>query len=177
MQPFRLAVTQMLAVWVDSSLGNRYGESLKRPWLTTPKGQRITMLLGTLLALLALIPLYFTMSTELARTNVSQLQFGEVNFYPLDQAKSVTELAGLEVLGISDVSESQFGTTLKIQVLNHGQLVGKREVWAKVYSPAGHLREGMKIWLDLKPKGPIYLEFFFTGTAQELSESKISLGF
>mgnify|MGYP000187339447 FL=1 len=167
----------MLAVWVDSSLGNRYGESLKRPWLTTPKGQRITMLLGTLLALLALIPLYFTMSTELARTNVSQLQFGEVNFYPLDQAKSVTELAGLEVVGISDVSESQFGTTLKIQVLNHGQLVGKREVWAKVYSPAGHLREGMKIWLDLKPKGPIYLEFFFTGTAQELSESKISLGF
>ncbi len=177
MQPFRFAVTQMLAVWVDSSLGNRYGESLKRPWLTTPKGQRITMLLGTLLALLALIPLYFTMSTELARTNVSQLQFGEVNFYPLDQAKSVTELAGLEVQGISDVSESQFGTTLKIQVLNHGQLVGKREVWAKVYSPAGHLREGMKIWLDLKPKGPIYLEFFFTGTAQELSESKISLGF
>ncbi len=150
---------------------------MKRPWLTTPKGQRITMLLGTLLALLALIPLYFTMSTELARTNVSQLQFGEVNFYPLDQAKSVSELAGLEVLGISDVSESQFGTTLKIQVLNHGQLVGKREVWAKVYSPAGHLREGMKIWLDLKPKGPIYLEFFFTGTAQELSESKISLGF
>lgn len=150
---------------------------MKRPWLTTPKGQRITMLLGTLLALLALIPLYFTMATELARTNVSQLQFGEVNFYPLDQAKSVTELAGLEVVGISDVSESQFGTTLKIQVLNHGQLVGKREVWAKVYSPAGHLREGMKIWLDLKPKGPIYLEFFFTGTAQELSESKISLGF
>jgi hypothetical protein len=135
------------------------------------------MLLGTLLALLALIPLYFTMATELARTNVSQLQFGEVNFYPLDQAKSVTELAGLEVVGISDVSESQFGTTLKIQVLNHGQLVGKREVWAKVYSPAGHLREGMKIWLDLKPKGPIYLEFFFTGTTQELSESKISLGF
>ena len=150
---------------------------MKRPWLTTPKGQRITMLLCTLLALLALIPLYFTMATELARTNVSQLQFGEVNFYPLDQAKSVTELAGLEVVGISDVSESQFGTTLKIQVLNHGQLVGKREVWAKVYSPAGHLREGMKIWLDLKPKGPIYLEFFFTGTAQELSESKISLGF
>lgn len=150
---------------------------MKRPWLTTPKGQRITMLLGTLLALLALIPLYFTMATELARTNVSQLQFGEVNFYPLDQAKSVTELAGLEVVGISDVSESQFGTTLKIQVLNHGQLVGKREVWAKVYSPAGHLREGMKIWLDLKPKGPIYLEFFFTGTAEELSESKISLGF
>ncbi len=150
---------------------------MKRPWLTTPKGQRITMLLGTLLSLLALIPLYFTMSSELARTNVSQLQFGEVNFYPLDQAKSVSELAGLEVLGISDVSESQFGTTLKIQVLNHGQLVGKREVWAKVYSPAGHLREGMKIWLDLKPKGPIYLEFFFTGTAQELSESKISLGF
>ncbi len=135
---------------------------MKRPWLTTPKGQRITMLLGTLLSLLALIPLYFTMTSELGRYNVSQLQFGEVNFYPLDQAKSVTELSGLEVLGISNVSESVFGTTVKIQVLNHGQLVGKREVWAKVYSPAGKLREGMKIWLDLKAKGPIYLEFFFT---------------
>jgi len=35
----------------------------------------------------------------------------------------------------------------------------------------------MKIWLELKPKGPLYLEFFFTGTAKELAESKISLGF
>lgn len=135
------------------------------------------MLLGTLLTLLSLVPLYFTMATEAARTNVSQLQFGQVNFYPLDDAKSVSELAGLEVLDISDVSESEFGTTIKIQVLNHGQLIGKREVWAKVYSPEGNLREGMKIWLDLKPKGPIYLEFFFTGTAKELAESKISLGF
>ena len=150
---------------------------MKRPWLTTPKGQRIAMLLGTLLALLSLLPLYFTMTAEFARTNVSQLQFGEVNFYPLDQANSISELDGLEVVGITDVSESQFGTTVKIQVLNHGQLVGKREVWAKVYSPAGKLREGMKIWLELRQKGPIYLEFFFTGTAEELAESKISLGF
>jgi hypothetical protein len=135
------------------------------------------MLLGTVLALLSLVPLSFTMATELARSNVSQLQFGQVNFYPLEKAQSVTELAGLEVAGITNVSESEFGTTLKIQVLNHGQLIGKREVWAKVYSPTGHLREGMKIWLDLKGKGPIYLEFFFTGTAEELAESKISLGF
>jgi hypothetical protein len=135
------------------------------------------MLLGTLLTLLSLVPLYFTMATESARTNVSQLQFGEVNFYPLEEAKPVTELAGLEVMGITDASESEFGTTIKIQVLNHGQLVGKREVWAKVYSPEGNLREGMKIWLELKQKGPIYLEFFFTGTAKELAESKISLGF
>lgn len=135
------------------------------------------MLLGTLLALLSLVPLYFTMVSESARTNVSQLHYGEVNFYPLDQAKHVSELAGLEVVGVSEVSESEFGTTVKIQVLNHGQLVGKREVWAKIYSPAGKLREGMKIWLELRQKGPIYLEFFFTGTAKELAESKISLGF
>ena len=135
------------------------------------------MVLGTLLALLSLIPLSFTLSTEASRTAVSQLQFGEVNFYPLEDATSVTELAGLEVVGITDVAESEFGTTLKIQVLNHGQLLGKREVWARVYSPEGNLREGMKIWLELKPKGPIYLEFFFTGTAKELAESKISLGF
>ena len=135
------------------------------------------MVLGTLLALLSLIPLSFTLSTEASRTAVSQLQSGEVNFYPLEDATSVTELAGLEVVGITDVAESEFGTTLKIQVLNHGQLLGKREVWAKVYSPEGNLREGMKIWLELKPKGPIYLEFFFTGTAKELAESKISLGF
>jgi len=150
---------------------------LKRPWLTTPKGQRITMQLGILLALLSLVPLYFTMTAELSRTNVSQLQFGAVNFYPLEQADYVAELAGLEVVGITDVAESEFGTTVKIQVLNHGQLVGKREVWAKVYSPEGKLREGMKIWLELRQKGPIYLEFFFTGTAKELAESKLSLGF
>ena len=84
------------------------------------------MQLGILLALLSLVPLYFTMASELDRTNVSQLRFGAVNFYPLEQADYVTELAGLEVVGITDVSESEFGTTVKIQVLNHGQLVGKR---------------------------------------------------
>lgn len=150
---------------------------MKRPWLTTPKGQSVTMVLGTLLALLSLIPLSATLASEAGRATVSQLQFGEVNFYPLEDATSVSELSGLEVLGITDVAESEFGTTIKIQVLNHGQLVGKREVWAKVYSPEGNLREGMKIWLELKPKGPIYLEFFFTGTAKELAESNISLGF
>ena len=53
------------------------------------------MLIGTLLALLSLLPLYSTMAKELTRSNVSQLQFGEVNFYPLEEAKSVSELAGL----------------------------------------------------------------------------------
>jgi hypothetical protein len=89
----------------------------------------------------------------------------------------VEELAGMEVLPEYTALETQFGTTVTIEVVNHGRLVGKREVWAKLYSPRGKLREGMKIWLELKPSGRNKLEFFFTGTEAELRESKIHLGF
>lgn len=135
------------------------------------------MLIGWLLALGLLVPTGLVIEQEINRYQVSQLQFGEVNFYPIEDAKSITELKGLEVVNEFELTESEFGTTVKIQVLNHGLLVGKREVWAKVYSPEGKLREGMKIWLELDANGPSYLEFFFTGTATEFRESKLALGF
>lgn len=124
-----------------------------------------------------LVPLTLQLQLEASRTEVSQLDRTNVEFVPIDQCDSIAALEGLEVLPELHLTETQFGTTVVIEVINHGRLVGTREIWAKVYSPRGKLREGMKIWLKLEPAGRNHLEFFFTGTADELRESKISLGF
>ena len=135
------------------------------------------MLLATILSLLLLIPLALQLQTEAQRRNVSQLDRTNVTFYAPKDWAAIPELSGLEVLPNALVTETEFGTTVVYEVVNHGRLEGKREVWAKLYSQEGHLREGMKIWLTLKPTGRGQLEFFFTGTEAEFKDSLIELGF
>ena len=135
------------------------------------------MLIGWVFALLSLIPLAFQIQLERARSQVSQLDNASVQFYEISDWQNIRELAGLEVLPNPALSESEFGTTVIFDVINNGRLVGKREVWAKIYSPQGKIREGMKIWLTLLPKGRNQLEFFFTGTKAEFQQSSIKLGF
>lgn len=150
---------------------------MKRPWLLTPKGQRVSMLVGVVLSIISLIPLGFQFQLEADRREVSQLELGKTVYYPQQSWSSIEELAGLEVLTEPTLVENEFATTVTYQVINHGRLEGKREVWAKIYSPENKLREGMKIWLELKPKGRNSLIFTFTGTATEFSESRVELGF
>ena len=135
------------------------------------------MLFSVFLSVAILIPLAMQLQLEDSRRQVTQLDRTNVAFYPKSQWRQITELAGLEVIKDPQVSETEFGTTVIFEVINVGRLEGRREVWAKLYSPTGHLREGMKIWLELKPKGRNRLEFFFTGTAAEFLESSIELGF
>jgi len=135
------------------------------------------MVLSIVLSFVILIPLAMQLQLENSRRQVTQLDRTTVAFYPKSQWGQITELAGLEVFTDPQVLETEFGTTVIFEVINVGRLEGRREVWAKIYSPTGHLREGMKIWLELTPQGRNRLEFFFTGTAAEFLESSIELGF
>jgi hypothetical protein len=135
------------------------------------------MLIGVLLAIISLVPLGFQFQLEADRRAVSQLELGKTVYYHQQSWGSIEELDGLEVLSEPTVVENEFATTVTYQVINHGRLEGKREVWAKIYSPENKLREGMKIWLELNPKGRNSLIFTFTGTAAEFSESRVELGF
>jgi hypothetical protein len=135
------------------------------------------MILSVVLSFAILIPLSMQLRLEESRREVTQLDRANVAFYPKSEWGEIAELAGLEVIADPEVSETEFGTTVIYEVINVGRLEGRREVWAKLYSPTGHLREGMKIWLELTPKGRNRLEFFFTGSAAEFRESSIELGF
>jgi hypothetical protein len=135
------------------------------------------MLVGWLTALASLFPLSIQAQIEIDRHQVTQLDNSAVRFLSPSEWKSIDQVNGLEILPTPIATEGEYGTTIVFETVNHGRLIGKREVWAKVYSPEGHIREGMKIWLQLEPRGRNKLEFFFTGTLSEFRDSTIKLGF
>ena len=149
---------------------------LKRPWILTPKRQRSSMLLATLLALLAIPFAALAVAQELDRLP-QPLDTSQVDYCELASCKKISKLEDLEVLGIESIEEGKYGILIEIRLLNHGSLSGKREVWAELRSASGNRIESMRGVVQLSPKGKQLLELFFTGNLDELQSGKLLLGF
>ena len=149
---------------------------LKRPWILTPKGQRSSMLLATLLALLA-IPFATLAVTQELDHRPQPLDPSQVDYCELATCGEISKLRGLEVVGIESIEEGEFGILIEIRFLNHGSLSGEREVWAELRSATGNRIESMRGVVQLSPKGKQLLELFFTGHLDELQSGKLLLGF
>lgn len=149
---------------------------MKRPWLLTRSGQRLTMLLATLVTI-ALVPLaYQQIATETSRFP-APLDSTRIDYCEISSCGKIEKLAGLEVVGIEEVVPEEFGTLVRIRLINHGQLVGEREVWAELRSQEGNRIESMRGVMNLSPKGIQLLELFFTGDEAEFESGKLLLGF
>ncbi|NCW23307.1 MAG: hypothetical protein EBW45_04330, partial [Actinobacteria bacterium] len=70
---------------------------LKRAWLTTPRGQQITMWLGVLIALLALLPLSSQLELDAQRATLKQLDSQSVTYCPIASCGGLGIARGLEV--------------------------------------------------------------------------------
>lgn len=149
---------------------------MKRPWLLTQAGQRITMFIATLLTLIA-IPLAYQQLTAEAQRVPVPLDPANIDYCELESCGKIEKLAGLEVAGVEAVSGSEFGTTISIRLINHGQLAGDREVWAELRSQSGERIESMRQVVELSPKGIQRLELFFTGSKAEFENGILLLGF
>jgi hypothetical protein len=149
---------------------------LKRPWILTPKGQRSSMLLATLMALLGIPFAARAVAQELDRQPQPQ-DISQVDYCELASCKKISKLEGLEVLGIESIEEGKYGILIEIRLLNHGGLSGEREVWAELRSATGNRIESMRGVIQLSPKGKQLLELFFTGNLDELQSGKLLLGF
>ncbi len=149
---------------------------LKRPWILTPKGQRSSMLLATLLALLAIPFAALTVAQELDH-QPQPLDPSQVDYCELATCGEISKLRALEVVGIESIEEGKYGILIEIRLLNHGSLSGEREVWAELRSATGDRIESMRGVVQLSPKGKQLLELFFTGNLDELQSGKLLLGF
>lgn len=149
---------------------------MKRPWLLTQVGQRLSMLLATLITI-ALVPLaYQQINQETSRAPLP-LDTASVDYCDVSSCGKIAKLADLEVVGIESVEETEFGTRVQIRLVNHGQLDGDREVWAELRSESGGRVESTWAILKLDPKGVQLLELFFTGAKSEFEASQLLLGF
>jgi len=149
---------------------------LKRPWLLTPRGQRVAILVATLLSILAIIPAANQIAQEVSR-DVPQLDSTNVFYCELPSCGEVDSVPGLVVQGSYVATESEFGVFISIPVLNTALLSGEREVWVQLKSAAGAQVEGMRGRLVLGTKGQNQIEVFFTGNLDELDAGTLHLGF
>ena len=146
---------------------------MSRPWLITPRGQRVSMIAGTAISLLALLPLAQQIELEASRSIMPVPSPGQVEYCLLENCK---ELSGIALTDEIKILETEFGTEVSIRVINTGRQVGQREIWAELRAPSGERIESLRGLLELSAKGPQYIEFFFTGTKRELEENELFLG-
>ena len=150
---------------------------MKRPWLTTPRGQQLTMLLGVLVSLLALIPLSTQLDVDQKRATIEQLELGNIEYCEVTSCGVLDIAGGLEITDQLLLAESSVGVNAKLRVINHGMALGVREFWFDLRGETGERIESMRGQLVLSAKGPQYIEFFFTGTKAELESAILILGY
>lgn len=147
---------------------------MKRPWLISSAGMRLSMILGSVISILLIWPAVEQVRDETRviapfdRTNVSYCELS---------ACGHIEGLGLEVVYPPVIEEGEFGSEVFVQVINRGRLVGEREFWAELRTQEGKFVEAMRGELVLSDQGPQFIRFFFTGKKAEFSGLVVDFGY
>lgn len=135
------------------------------------------MWLGVLIALLALLPLSSQLELDAQRATLKQLDPQGITYCPIASCGDLEIAGGLEVTDELVLEENEFGVNARLRVINHGMAAGTREFWFELRSETGKGVESMRGLLTLTAKGPQYIEFFFTGTKNALTDGNLILGY
>ena len=156
-------------------------EIMKKPWLLTTKGQRASLAISYLLSVALLVALWgFAAGTASRDLSTRQLDPKQIDYCNIEDCPPIEKLAGLELVQNPApllVSEGKWFTTIELKFVNHGRLYGARELRLVVRSEAGKIVEMAKQIVDFRDKGPLVVDFTFTGSADELANSSIQLGY
>ena len=72
----------------------------------------------------------------------------------------IDELGGLEPESIK-VTQGEFVNTIRVEFVNHGRLVGDRELWLELRDSSGRWLEAGRTTVKLALKGKTFAEFGF----------------
>ena len=154
---------------------------MKRPWLTTTTGQRWSIGLSVVISTVMVVSLFSYWILQAApRIQIAQLDPNQIEYCQLSDCAPIDKLAGLELVTAPEpylVVVSEWGTSIQLRFVNHGRLEGTRELRLLLRSDNGKIIEGMRQEVTFSPKGPVLVEFFFTGFPKELQSSTLELGY
>ncbi len=154
---------------------------MKRPWLTTTTGQRWSIVLSVVISAVMVISLVSYWILQAApRIQITQLDPNQIDYCQLNDCAPIDKLAGLELVTTPEpyhVVVSEWGTSIQLRFVNHGRLEGTRELRLLLRSDKGRIIEGMRQEVTFLPKGPVLVEFFFTGFPEELQSGTLELGY
>ena len=114
------------------------------------------------------------------RTEVKQLDPTQIDYCHLDDCLPIDKLAGLELVTTPEpyrVVESEQGTIIQLRFVNHGRLEGARQLRLILQSADGKIVQDMSQEVRFLPKGPVLVEFLFTGFPEELQHGNLQLGY
>jgi hypothetical protein len=154
---------------------------MKRPWLTTSTGQRWSIVLSVVVSAAMVIALIsYWILQAVPRIQINQLDPNQIDYCYLEDCAPIDKLAGLELVTTPEpylVVVSEWGTSIQLRFVNHGRLEGTRELRLLLRSDAGKIIEGMRQEVTFLPKGPVLVNFFFTGFPEELQSGTLELGY
>ena len=154
---------------------------MKRPWLTTTTGQRWSIVLSVVVSAAMVVALlgYWILQAS-PRVQLSQLDPNQIDYCYLEDCAPIDKLAGLELVTTPEpyqVEVSEWGTSIQLRFVNRGRLEGTRELRLLLRSDEGKIIEGMRQEVTFVPKGPVLVNFFFTGFPEELESGTLELGY
>ncbi len=154
---------------------------MKSPWLTTTTGQRWSIVLSVVISAVMVISLFSYWILQAApRIQITQLDPNQIDYCQLNDCAPIDKLAGLELVTTPEPYSlliGEWGTSIQLRFVNHGRLEGTRELRLLLRSDKGRIIEGMRQEVTFLPKGPVLVEFFFTGFPEELQSGTLELGY
>lgn len=148
---------------------------MKRPWLLTQVGQRTSMLISTALSLILLVALMLQNAlVESPRENLTQLDRANISECLVLECGRIEVLGGLEPESVQ-ITPGEFVNTVRIEFVNHGRLVGQREIWLELRDKAGNWLEAGRTKLTLSPKGKTAVEFGFVQSVGAIKNGSLRL--
>ena len=159
----------------SATLIGRKEVQVKRPWLLTQVGQRTSMLISIALSVVLLLALTLQNAlVEAPRYVVTQIDRTEISECVVLECGRIEAIGGLESESI-DVTAGQFVNTIRIEFVNHGRLVGEREIWLELRDSSGKWLEAGRTKLNLNPKGKTFVEFGFVQNVSAIRSGVLSL--
>ena len=135
---------------------------MRRPFFTTPKGQRLALNLSNLLSIVLLVALAFQVNlVEAPRKQVPQLQSDSLQSCVVLECGKIEELAGLEPISVI-FTEGEYINTVRVEFVNHGRLEGSRDFRLELRDAAGGFLEAASAQLLLTPNGRTHINFGLT---------------
>ncbi len=148
---------------------------MKRPWLLTQVGQRTSMLISTALSVLLLIALMLQDAlVESPRLDVTQIDRTNISECVVLECGRIEALGGLEPESV-EITPGEFVNTIRIEFVNHGRLIGEREIWLELRDSAGNWLEAGRTNLSLSPKGKTFVEFGFVQSVGAIDAGTLRL--
>jgi hypothetical protein len=86
----------------------------------------------------------------------------------------IEAIGGLEPESV-EITQGEFVNTIRIEFVNHGRLVGEREIWLELRDTAGNWLEAGRTKLTLEPKGRTFVEFGFVQSVGAIRSGVLSL--